>query len=99
MVPNVMIDFTFTLSWGEPFNNLDFIVNYTVVWNSGTLLQNFTTTDNTTKIYTITNLIPLTAYTFLVVATNSIGSGPAGVEMITTPSGGKIRKFYVSFTG
>ena len=96
MVPNVTIDFTFTLSWGEPFNNLDSIVNYTVVWNSGTLFQNFTTSDNTTRIYTITNLIPLTAYTFSVVATNSIGSGPAGVEMITTPSGGKIRKFYVS---
>ena len=53
--------------------------------------SNFITTDNTTRSYTITNLIPMTNYTFSVVATNSIGSGPAGVVMITTPSGEKIR--------
>ena len=29
----------------------------------------------------------MTTYTFSVVATNSIGSGEAGVVMITTPSG------------
>ena len=29
----------------------------------------------------------MTSYTFSVVATNSIGSGEAGVVMITTPSG------------
>ena len=98
MVPSVMIDFTLTLSWGEPFSNFDPIVSYTVtvVWNNGTF---FLTTDSTTRNFTIPNLIPLTAYTFSVVATNSIGSGPAGVVMITTPSGEKIRKFYVSFTG
>ena len=33
----------------------------------------------------ITNLTPMTNYTFSVVATNSIGSGEAGVVMITTP--------------
>jgi len=32
-------------------------------------------------------LMPGTNYTFSVVATNSIGSGEAGVVMITTPSG------------
>ena len=46
---------------------------------------NFTTTDNTTRSYTITNLTPMTNYIFSVVATNSIGSGEAGVVMITTP--------------
>jgi len=45
----------------------------------------FITTDNTTRSYTITNLIPGTNYTFSVVATNSIGSREAGVVMITTP--------------
>ena len=76
-----------TLSWGEPFNNLDPIVNYTVSCSGDvTCPSNFTTTDNTTRSYTITNLTPMTNYTFSVVATNSIGSGEAGVVMITTPS-------------
>ena len=49
--------------------------------------SNFTTTDNTTRSYTITNLTPKTHYTFSVVATNSVGSGEAGVVtiIITTP--------------
>ena len=51
----------------------------------------FTTTDITTRSYTITNLAPLTSYTLSVAATNSIGSGEAGVVLITTPSGEKIR--------
>ena len=75
---------TLTLSWGEPFNNLDFIVNYTVSCSGDvTCPPNFTTTDNTTRSYTITNLTTMTTYTFSVVATNSIGSGEAGVVMIT----------------
>ena len=77
---------TLTLRWGEPFNNLDPIVNYTVSCSGDvTCPPNFTTTDNTTRSYTITNLIPMTNYTFSVVATNSIGSGEAGVIIITTP--------------
>ena len=97
MVPNVTIDdntiningnnVTLTLSWGEPFNNLDPIVNYTVhasCSGDATCPPNFTTTDNTTRSYTITNLTPMTNYTFSVVATNSIDSGEAGVVMITT---------------
>ena len=84
---------TLTLSWGEPFNNLDPIVNYTVSCSGDvTCPPNFTTTDNTTRSYTITNLTPMTNYTFSVVATNSIGSGEAGVVMITTP--GKITEMY-----
>ena len=82
---------TLTLSWGEPFNNLDPIVNYTVSCSGDvTCSSNFTTTDNTTRNYTITNLTPMTNYTFSVVATNSIGSGEAGVVVITTPGLGKI---------
>ena len=97
MIPDVTVidntininssDVTLTLSWGEPFNNLDPIVNYTVSCSGDdTCPLNFTTTDNTTRSYTITNLTPMTNYTFSVVATNSIGSGEAGVVIITTPS-------------
>ena len=75
-----------TLSWGEPFNNFDPIVSYTVSCSGDvTCPPNFTTTDNTTRSYTITNLTTMTTYTFSVVATNSIGNGEAGVVMITTP--------------
>ena len=93
MVPIVTVDditingsnFTVTLSWGKLFNNLDPIVNYTVSCSDNvTCPPNFTTTDNTTRI---TNLAPMTNYTFSVVATNSIGSGEAGVVMITTSPG------------
>ena len=84
---------TLTLSWGEPFNNFDPIVNYTVSCSGDvTCPSNFTTTDNT-RNYTITNLTTMTNYTFSVVATNSIGSGEAGVVMITTPPG-KVMDMY-----
>ena len=99
MVPDVTVDestisiingnnVTLILSWREPFNNLDPIVNYTVSCSGDvTCPPNFTTTDNTTRSYTITNIAPGTDYTFSVVATNSIGSGEAGVVMITTLPG------------
>ena len=107
MVPDVAVDdntinsngnsVTLTLSWEEPFNNLDPIVNYTVSCSGDvTCPPNFTTTDNTTRSYTITNLTPMTNYTFSVVATNSIGSGEAGVVMITTPPGSYV---YINVTG
>ena len=100
VVPNVAVDdstinvngnnVTLTLSWGEAFNNLDPIVNYTVSCSGDdTCPPNFTTTDSTTRSYTITNLTTMTDYTFSVVATNSIGSGEAGVMMITIS--GKIK--------
>ena len=96
MVPGVIVDcntikvngniFTLTLSWGEPFNNFDPIVNYTVSCSGDvTCPPNFTTTDNTTRSYTVTNLTTMTNYTFSVVATNSIGSGEAGVMIVTLP--------------
>jgi len=79
---------TLTLSWGEPFNNLDPIVNYTVSCSGDvTCPPTFITTDSTTRSLIFTNLMPVTNYTFSVVATNSIGSGEAGVVMITTPPG------------
>ena len=78
---------TLTLSWGEPFNNFDPIVNYTVSCSGDvTCPPDFTTTDNTTRTYTINNLNQMTNYTFSVVANNSIGGGEAGVVIITTPS-------------
>ena len=79
---------TLTLSWGEPLSYFGPIINYTVSWNDGTLLQDFTTPDNTTRSYTITNLAPMTDYTFSVVATNSFGSGEAGLLVDTTPGDG-----------
>ena len=104
MVPDVTIDnitsnvngknITLTLSWGEPFNNFDSIVNYTVSCSGDvTCPRRFTTTDNTTISYTITNLTPMTNYTFSVVATNSIGKGEAGVVRITTP--GKVTDIHL----
>ena len=98
MVPDVTVDnntvningniVTLTLSWGEAFNNFDPIVSYTVSCSGDdTCPPSFTTTDNTTRSYTITNLKPDTYYVFSVVATNSVGSGEASEVMITTPPG------------
>ena len=71
------------LSWEEPFNNFNPIVNYTVSCSGDvTCPPNFTTIDNTTRNHTITNLAPVTNYTFSVVATNSVGSGKAGLLMV-----------------
>ena len=106
IVPGVTVDHntiningtivTLTLSWGEPFNNLDSIVNYTVSCSDDvTCPPNFTTTDNTIRSYTITNLTRNTHYTFSVVATNSIGSGEAGVVMITTPIGEALHTYNI----
>ena len=93
VVPNVKLvlnftrnNITVTLSWEEPFNNLDPIMNYTVSCSGDvTCPQTFNTHDNTTRSYTLTNLTTMTTYTFSVVATNSIGSGEAGVVMVKTP--------------
>ena len=104
MVPGVTVDkntinisgnnVSLTLSWGEPFNNLDPIVSYTVSCSGDdTCPPNFATTDNTKRSYIITNLTQMTNYVFSVVATNSIGSGKAGLVMITTP--GKIANTYL----
>ena len=84
---------TLTLSWGEPFNNYDPIVNYTVSCSGDvTCPPNFTTTDNTTRSYDVINLTLSTRYIFKVVATNSVGGEEAGVVMSYIPS-------YESITG
>ena len=96
-VPNVRVDpdsiilddnnVTLTLIWGEPFNNFDPIISYTVSCsNNAECPDSFTTMDNMTRSYTVTNLTSLMNYTFSVVATNSIGSGDAGIEIFTAPS-------------
>ena len=103
MVPNVAIVIIDTnpnyiaiiLSWGEPLNNFNPIVNYTVLCSSSSnqcSRNSYTTRDNSTRSY-IDNLAPMTTYTFSVVATNSIGSGEAGVVMITTP--GEVSLLYI----
>ena len=98
-VPNVTIitnstmingnNVTLTLSWREPFNNLDPIVKYIISCSSVRCPPNFTaeTTDNATRNYTITDLSPNTNYTFSVAAVTSVGKGKTGVVMITTPGG------------
>ena len=96
MVPDVIVDDNtigingntvfLTLSWEEPFNNFDPIVNYIVSCSGNiTCPINPITTDNTTRSYTIANLTTMTAYTFTVVATNSFGSGEVGIVNVTTP--------------
>ena len=76
-----------TLSWGEPFNNFDPIISYTVsCLGDDQCPEDFTTLDNTTRSYIIINLNFVTNYTFSVIATNSIGNGEAGVLMVTLSS-------------
>ena len=86
---------TLTLNWGEPFNNLDPILSYTLSCSGDvTCPQNFTTSDATTREYSIKDLTPMTKFTFSVVATNSIGNGEAGVQSYITA--GEIIIYYVS---
>ena len=84
---------TLTLSWGEPFNNFDPIVNYTVSCSDDvTCSPTFTTTDDITRSYDVINLTLSTWYIFKVVTTNSVGGGEAGIVMSYIPS-------YESITG
>ena len=78
--------FNLTLSWGEPFNNFDPIVNYAVsCYGDVQCFSNFTTPDNSTRSYIVTNLNSAISYTFAVVASNSLGSGEPAIY--TTRSG------------
>ena len=88
-----------TLSWGEPNNNFDPILNYTVSCSSILLYvcpRPFTTTDNTTRNYTVT-LRLMTNYTFSVVAINSNGSGEAGVVNFTAPGEFTMHEYICSY--
>ena len=79
-----------TLSWGEPFNNFLPITNYTVSCLGPQCPQeNFTTNDNATRSYSLTNLNPTDNYTFIVVASNSLGPGEAAV-IYTMPLSGAV---------
>ena len=77
---------TVTLSWGEPSSYFAPIISYTVSCSGDAQCPpNFTTTDSTTRSYTITNLIPMTNYTFSIVAISYFGNGEAGVLGYFTP--------------
>ena len=79
---------TLTLSWGEPFNNFDPVIFYTVKCSDDiSCPPDFNTTDNSTRNYTINNLISGTNYTFSVIAINSINQSLPGTLIITAPSG------------
>ena len=100
MVPNVAIVansimfngeyVTLSLSWEEPYDNRDLIINYIISCSSIRCPSNFPaeTTDIATTNYAITDLSPNTNYTFSVAAINSVGKGNAGTVNVTTP--GKI---------
>ena len=78
------------LTWEDPFNNFDPIVNYSV---SGCIRQGkdpipsmgilgqcpsfsiLSVLDNTTKFFTMNGLLPSTRYVFMVAAANSLGTG------------------------
>ena len=74
---------SFTLRWGEPFNNYDPIIMYHVSCSGDAPCpQSYNTTNNHTRSHTFTGFTPNSYYTFSVVAINSIGSGEAGIMMI-----------------
>ena len=107
IVPNVTVDdnfikingniVTLRLIWGEPFNNLDTILYYTMSCSGDDRCP--PTSSITDNSVIITGLTTMTTYTFSVVATNSIGSGEAGVVNVTTPPGEfRYMSTYVQFT-
>ena len=91
-VNSITIDFNgnnviLTLTWGEPFNNFNPIINYGVTCSGDiTCPQRFVMTDSTMRSFTFSGLSLNTHYMFRVVATNSVGSGEAGVAVFYIPS-------------
>ena len=77
-----------TLNWGEPFNNFVSILTY-VIRCSGdvTCPPDFNAPDNTTRNYTVTNLVSAVNYSFSVLAINSVNESLPSVLLITAPSG------------
>ena len=107
IVPNVTVNdnfikingniVTLRLIWGEPFNNLDPILYYAMSCSGDDRCP--PTSNITDNSVIITGLTPMTTYTFSVVATNSFGSGEAGVVNVTTPPGEfRCMSTYVQFT-
>ena len=78
---------TLTLSWEKPFSNFYPVWYYTVTVSCSHHPTCPLTFITARRSLTITNLILMTTYRFSVVAVNTIGSGEAGVVMITTPKG------------
>ena len=77
-----------TLSWGEPFNNFDPIISYTVTCSGDVQCpEDHTSPANAMRSYSVTNLNSMTIYNFTIVATNSLGSGEPAVYMTTLISG------------
>ena len=89
---------TLIVTWEAPFSNFDPIVNYTVSCsNSARCPGSLNAADSTGRSYNITNLSPNTHYKFSVVATNSIGSGEAGVVNVTTPGEDNVCSYVHSY--
>ena len=91
--------FAIVLSWEEPFNNFDPILNYTVSCSGDYICSryNHTTNGNSTRHYTVDRLTLMKNYTFSVVANNSFGSGKAGEAMITTPGEITVYEYICSY--
>ena len=97
MVPGVRVDentiningnsVTLTLRWEQPFSYFYPIQHYTGALSCSHHPTCPLTFITTRRSHTITNLILMTTYRFSVVAINAIGSGDAGVVMITIPKG------------
>jgi len=77
---------TLALTWSKPFDNFNPILSYTVSCIDSTTCPPIVVVDYNTTSVNLTNLTPDTFYTFLVIATNSLGDGEAGLLNITTPS-------------
>jgi len=77
---------TLTLTWIEPFDNFNPILRYIVSCVGSTTCPPTVIVDYNTTSVNLTNLMPNTFYNFLVIATNLIGDGNAGMLKIITPS-------------
>ena len=106
IIPNITVVITevsshhisITLNWGEPSNNFDPIVNYIVSCSGAhSCPVRLITKDNSTHNVAYRGLNVMTTYIFSVVATNSFGSGEAGVVMITTPGEITLHEYICSY--
>ena len=88
--------YNLTLSWGEPFNNFDPILNYTVSCSGDvTCPPDYITPDNTTRYHNVYNLNATIAYNFTVVANNSLGSGEPALFLTAPLTGNRSLSIYI----
>lgn len=81
--------FTLNINWQDPWqfdNNLT-VTKYTISCSENKMCPANQTVDSNTKRVNITNIISCQKYTFSVIATNTIGSGPLANISITGPCG------------